>query len=571
MKTTTTQNTSMIYVSHITSNVKKGVKTELGPRTLIVGPNGAGKTSIVNSVELALGGFATDVMGRQATRKAGDLMVLSCDGKTLAAQASLSNGQTASFETAKTRTGAKRPTHVVPAAVAFPFLDVTGNLTGSAAKARTWFLQRIAGEIDLDAVVQCFPKTMQTIYQEKAEALARVRPNDSQVDLLVAIAETAAKKGRSSRADAKILIQTQEEMGERTSDLPCTDKGLARLIQTEAEALEAYRSYSAESGVSPQVVEIARKSAMEAVASLQGAEQEYQEVAAHYNRLDHDTLDGSYHNYKLTEIRRTLIPATALHVELGMSQCLVCEKGSADFTKRHDHLKQANAQAEELFGASDALAKSLDKKENKKLYAESAIQEWQQLKARVVETCPTKSAQLHQVYQSAVDQRTKEQRNREAWTQLNNMKDRIAEQAEVEKAAKKLAKDSQGVIKSLLQSSIAQFESKVQSYLPGDEVFGLDVDMKSDVCRFGLRRDKRLISALSGAEWARVVTAIGCATLNGSEMAVFMPEERAFDPRTLSRVMEALNAAPGQVVLTSTVLPQGENSEWMIIDLSEDE
>ena len=71
------------YVKHIQSNVKKGVCAELGPRTLIVGPNGSGKTSILNSLELALGGFATDVMGRGPIRKPGDLMVLSQDGKTL--------------------------------------------------------------------------------------------------------------------------------------------------------------------------------------------------------------------------------------------------------------------------------------------------------------------------------------------------------------------------------------------------------------------------------------------------------------------------------------------------------
>ena len=562
----TTHKVQPIFITHITSNVKKGVDTSLGKRTLVVGPNGAGKTSIVNSIELAMGAFATDVMGRQAIKKPGDLMVLSQDGKTLQAVATLSDGSTASFETQKTRTGAKRPKHVNAGSVAFPFMDVIANLTGSAAKARTWFLQRIGADLQFEAVAQCFSVPMERAYRESA--FSRSQKADNQVDLLIAVADESAKKGRAARTEAQVLHRLREEKGNRQSELPPTDQKIVELREAETEAMQAYNAYSSQGGATPEMAEQARIQATQTVLVLKEHEKEYEGLLKEYNSLDHTSSDGSQQNWKLVEIRRTLLPSIELHAKMGLAQCLVCEQGQADFARRRDTLKEANAKSDRIFKLTDQMGEYRNKIASQRENAQGAIDRWQQMEKNKVETCPQKAESFRLHHQQMVDQRLRAQQARAEWKDLNQLTDRIAEKEEQEKAAKDLAKACQNVIKRLLQASIKQFEEKVCAYLPGDEAFGLEVDQKSDSCRFGIRRGTRLISALSGAEWARVITAIGCATVNGAELSLFMPEERAFDPDTLCGVMDALSTAPGQVVLTSTVRPTQDNSDWTIIDLS---
>jgi hypothetical protein len=96
------------------------------------------------------------------------------------------------------------------------------------------------------------------------------------------------------------------------------------------------------------------------------------------------------------------------------------------------------------------------------------------------------------------------------------------------------------------------------------------VENKKPVCRMGFRRDGQLHTALSGAEWARLTLALGCATYKDDEstVAIFTPEERAFDPVTLREVMVALSNAPGQVLLQSPSKPAGRIPKgWAVVEM----
>jgi hypothetical protein len=111
----------------------------------------------------------------------------------------------------------------------------------------------------------------------------------------------------------------------------------------------------------------------------------------------------------------------------------------------------------------------------------------------------------------------------------------------------------------------------VQSHLPASDKFALVLsENKKPVCRMGFRRGKTLHTALSGAEWARLTLALGCATYKDSPetLAIFTPEERAFDPQTLREVMVALENAPGQVILQSPTKPSGRTPKgWTIVEM----
>jgi hypothetical protein len=128
------------------------------------------------------------------------------------------------------------------------------------------------------------------------------------------------------------------------------------------------------------------------------------------------------------------------------------------------------------------------------------------------------------------------------------------------------------------------FCDKVQCFLPSDWLF--DVQLKQsgkDVFRMGLVDDhdqKKLRCALSGAEWAAVTTAIAMATdLGAGELTnksrlvaprVLIPEDRAWDGRTLSSVMRGFSRYDGQVLIASTIRPKGRSPKgWKIIDMDD--
>jgi hypothetical protein len=97
------------------------------------------------------------------------------------------------------------------------------------------------------------------------------------------------------------------------------------------------------------------------------------------------------------------------------------------------------------------------------------------------------------------------------------------------------------------------------------------------VARFGLRvnvpsgADGALVStlrsALSGAEWAMVTCAIASAVV-GDVPSIIVPEERAFDPVTLSAALHAFSRFDGQVIVTSPIDPAEIPSGWTVIRTS---
>ena len=123
----------------------------------------------------------------------------------------------------------------------------------------------------------------------------------------------------------------------------------------------------------------------------------------------------------------------------------------------------------------------------------------------------------------------------------------------------------------LLKKAHTKFEKAVQEYLPPGDMFRMVlVENKKPVCRMGFKRGETLHTALSGAEWARLTLALGCATFKADDktLAIFTPEERAFDGDTLATVMNALSDAPGQVLLQSPTKPTNRyHAEWSVVDL----
>ena len=87
----------------------------------------------------------------------------------------------------------------------------------------------------------------------------------------------------------------------------------------------------------------------------------------------------------------------------------------------------------------------------------------------------------------------------------------------------------------------------------------------------GIMRDGKLHAALSGAEWTTIVTAISMAvpeSLPKNSPAILIPEDRAWDGKTLGAVMRGFSNFKGQVLMASTIRPTGRPPKgWSVIDM----
>ena len=564
----------MKYVSHITSTVKKGVNCELGPRTLIVGPNASGKSSILNSLELALAGFASDVVGRQLTKKSGDLIILANNGQKLECTATLSTGEVSSWSTSATATGAKRPTAKGPKGT-FPFLGVRDNLSGSAAKARLWLLKQFNVINERDEILSRFPEGLRSDYARWA---TNTRCDGTEIDLLLAVISKLGETVRTARSDAKALQQVLDETTMRLGPEPSEDH-IAHLKDQEEDAFLEFGKWRDQAAAipAPDIVERARMSAVVAAQQLIDAEKELDICVTAVN-LSPAVSDQQL---KIVDLRKKIIAMANLHVDLGVNSCMICESnGAPNFSHRATSLSAANAKISETLTWHDRHDQWDSKVISLRPTAQNALKKWQDLQAKAGThgaTIQSEAIDKKNMYQMANDHRVDAERARDEWKNARSFKDRIDEATDYGESAKKLERGCQDVVKSILRTAAMAFEDRVQTYLPKGDIFGLEISPHSDSCRFGLRHaDGTLHSALSGAEWARVMLAIGCAiTAKPNEcvaeenLIIFSPEERAFDPKTLGAVMRALHNAPGQVILTSPVAPRkgAYLDSWTIVTL----
>jgi hypothetical protein len=133
-----------------------------------------------------------------------------------------------------------------------------------------------------------------------------------------------------------------------------------------------------------------------------------------------------------------------------------------------------------------------------------------------------------------------------------------------------LKKALKKVVKELLTGAVDSFVERVQKFLPATDIFGLSlVESEKEVFRVGLRKTAKgsLRAALSGAEQARVWTAIAAALAKPGALQVLIPEDRAFDPQTLGEVLAALAHAPCQVVMTHPTPPTTVPPGWTVVHL----
>jgi energy-coupling factor transporter ATP-binding protein EcfA2 len=561
---------SKLYVAKVRSNVTKGVDLELGPRVLLVGPNGSGKTSVQNAIELATNGYATDVEGRVKVKVNYALGRLGPGDQALWAEAELNDGTKSSWKLRPNKKGGFHDPDVdVPQGVrvVFPVADVREVLSGSPETVRTWLMGRVASDLSEQDILDRLPDTLHAPYATAAKPFRQ--PGWSEIDVLLSVQEVAKKEARSAEADAKKARQMIEMMAEGLADEP-TSAEIARAEKAVTDAETEYNDEVKRPRVYVPDTERLRSDAMEAVRLFQKASETAGLAKAAIPPM-HPSEEA------LIEFRGKMADVAEVTANLKSQVCLVCDGplGVMDISYKAKLLRNQNAAGAAAVQAS-------------KIYREKE-QEATRLQAaalKLVEAFQNAEKMSHTVpQQPEVDMKalgdvvvqTRSHMNelklqKRSWTNLRSAKDDVKSLGSKAARFEELVVAATDVVDELLKTAHKKFEKAVQAFLPPEDKFTMIlVENKKPVCRMGFKRGSILHTALSGAEWARLTLALGCATYKPDEetLAIFTPEERAFDSVTLSTVMNALYTAPGQVILQSPNFPDTANllAGWQIVKL----
>lgn len=562
------------YVAHVRGTVKGGVDTALAPKTLIVGANGSGKSRIVNAVELALSGYASDVVGRPQMRSGSDLISLAPTGEPLHAVATLSDERGASFRIER-KPGGKtgKPAHApVPGLrVVYPAIEVVRALRGTVQSARTFVLRHAGLALTLPGVVEKIPAKL----REDFDALHQQHDQSDPVFALIYARDAAAKAAKAAKAKAKALRESLgQEAAEAEGDRSLPDDTEAALIAVR-EAAAAYE----EARSLPDLLDLHAlySQAQSALQTLREAEEEVQALEAKAGDVGEASGDAT----KARAALHTLLTMTADHTpNRGEARCVLCAQMTtvdpADYRARATSLVVADERERIAQDVQRRLSDAKLRLDQTTATATRMVASYREADAAIKPSNghpQDRNAAIQAAYTALTEAET-------AQRTMQQAQGRAAETARVRRDAvaaeerygdmDDLATVCGDLVDDLVKEGRESFIARVQQYLPDGDVFDLVLrENKREVCMFGLVRDGALHTALSGAEWARLTLALGAACIpeNDDVLAILTPEERAYDGVTLASVMRALGNAPGQVILTSPIKPRGRTPRgWTIIE-----
>ncbi len=536
-----------MYIKHIKGNVKEGVDTPLGPRTLIVGDNGTGKSSIINAIELALGGFASDVNGRGIVKKPSDLITLKNTDKTdksklLQATATLNDNGVCHWEVKKTPKGAGRPTHAIPKGlnVRFPFQEVKEALTGSADTARQYLLSTLSIEEYLTGAPENVLKEL--------EAQTKAKPTVSVGDHLTTVAEIAKRRIRDTKAEIKARSISKELLGKGL--IPTTKEAVENAKAESEKFLQAIMKQG--KAVQSQDVESARQRALMYGQSLE-------EMDKLLSIGEPQAITADEHSFK--HILGTMSEVIKIHTERGDTSCLVCG-GSLENVATSEAIQEIlNPILEREQDAVIYKDRSVRRAaEFKRL--QDAIAQYEALKEKFEQTGT--DVDIHLQYTQARKVYEDLKSNWNIQLQLRKLEETHQRQQDLLKESEKLKADAEKTAQEALREAIDAFEDRVSVFLPTDRKFVLDLG--KTYCRIGMSKYNKVRYAVSGAEYNMLILAIAAATaLETDTFNVFIPDERAYDKYTLWHILDALKNTDGQILITTTELPTEPHPDWGLV------
>ena len=561
------------YVEHVYSNLKSprpngdawGI--ELGPKTLIVGSNTSHKSTIVQAVELAIAASADDIIGRSIVSDAALLLTLA-PGDELGVTARLSDGRVANYNARREDGKVKRPQHDGPGSESLIHRSVAAALSGSATTARKAFLEWSSGDTSRNDILTCLPEELHKKYADIAEHRGRDLDETKALIEVLNYANSRAREITKEIKGAQIII---ENIGDSVDAKP-TDETMERMRFAVSEAREILDASirAANSGMT----QAEKESELTRLADQVSAWEKNLMTLEHQKKELLTQLPQKGENVD------SAIAIVDVAVKHSMDQCPVCSSqvGLAHLqtcqTFYQDQLSQWETQSKSVLEKIVGIDKSIDAANQNLGAVQSEIGRVHGTEVRATDgrAIPVNEAQSR--LEVAMNALSKIETLRDRWNDLTSASNRVQDLVVAQKEYKDLRLACETAVGHLLAEQARTFTELVQKYLPDHWVFKIELmDGDREVFRMGFVRDGRLHCALSGAEWATVITAVSMAVtskLEPTEPAILVPYDRAWDSRTLSAVMKGFLAFDGQVIIASTVRPMGRPPKgWTIIDMDQ--
>lgn len=558
-----------VYVKNVRSNVKSSDgllwEIELGEKTLIVGANGKGKSRVVNAVELALTGRASDLAGKTDVAREADLLALAPGrNANLYSEATLSSGEVVTFGVEYVGAGKTRKAdHDVPVwfpkEELLPVRAVREAMVGSADAACRQFLSW-AGAGSGRVVTDMLSPSLLPAYTRLAALNAGAD--------LTGLESAARKKKLEANASVKALENALSSAG--SSQAAPDDADIAAAQQASQDA----RAVMVKAQAAQMRANAAQRTSLlvQQVAELEAAQAEADAVHAQWGEYV-ASLPRPETGTALAEHLLQLLDHAAKHK---YDDCLMCDgtPGAAFFADRHTQVNEAigaRMKRASDYAAAEANLRMAHTQANtvasKLFYVRKALEAAAE---PTDESDAPDYASAAAAYDAAENKLRQLQTAKASWQSYRGIMVQL-DAARADAATWKSLEDALGQAgRILLTDALSAFKTKVQSFLPATDVFGMTLSEGArEVFQAGFTRDGVLHTALSGAEWARLTLAMASAILPAqSKLAVITPEERAFDPKTLAAVMKSLANAPGQVIITSPVAPSGKvPAGWTVVEL----
>ena len=561
------------YVEHVFSNLKSprtngdawGI--ELGQKTLLVGSNTSHKSSIVQSVELALAASADDVVGRSIVSDAALLLTLA-PGDELGITARLSDGTTASYMACKEDGKIKRPQHDGPGSDSLVHRSVAAALSGSPTTARKAFLEWSGGDVTRDDVLLSLPKELHNKYADIAKHRGK---NLDETKTLIEVLNYANSRARELSKEIKGAELIIESIGDSIEAKPSTeDLDKMRFAVADAREILNVSINQASGGLT---VEDKNKK-IEEIKEKRDAWIDYKAQAEFTIRDLKSQLPSRGENVEHA------IAIVDVAVKHDLALCPVCSSrvGLNHLKNCQQFYKEQNdtweSQSRQLLESIQEAEKKSIGCDNNIMTLDSQLREIEETSIIKVDSRAIPVSEAQNRLEAAMSALQKMETVNDRWSDLVGAQQRIQSFRVDQENYKKLRSACESSIGFLLSEQARSFSEIVQRYLPDAWKFKIQLmDGDREVFRMGFERHGKLHCALSGAEWATVITAVGMAVaskLEKTKPAVLVPYDRAWDTRTLSAVMRGFLAFDGQVIIASTVRPMGRPPKgWTIIDMDE--